>query len=95
MGQQTVNVTLVYNPNFKVQQIALDYLQFGNDVAEIQKQHPFLTNAQIQAAISYYLAHKEQFDARIEESLRDYEDLHHDSADSPIRNKIRDWRELR
>ena len=88
-------VPVIAAANFKVQQIALDYLQFGNDVAEIQKQHPFLTNAQIQAAISYYLAHKEQFDARIEESLRDYEDLHHDSADSPIRKKIRDWRELR
>jgi uncharacterized protein (DUF433 family) len=47
--------------NFKVQQIAMDYQEFGNNVGEIQKQHPFLTKAQIQAAISYYLAHKEFF----------------------------------
>ena len=81
--------------NFKVQQIALDYLKFGNDVDEIQKQHPFLTKIQIQAAISYYLAHKESFDAEIEESLREYEKLHRDSADSPIRKKIRALGELR
>ena len=81
--------------NFKVRQIALDYLQFGNDVAEIQKQHPFLTIAQIQAAISYYLAHSETFDSEIKESLREYEDQLSNSADSPIRRKIRAWRELR
>ena len=81
--------------NFKVRQIALDYLQFGNDVAEIQKQHSFLTHAQIQAAISYYLAHRETFDSEIKESLREYEDQLCNSADSPIRRKIRAWRELR
>ena len=81
--------------NFKVQQIALDYLQFGHDVAEIQKQHPFLTKIQIQAAISYYLAHKELFDAKIEESLKEYEELHRDSADSPIRKKFRALRDSR
>ena len=81
--------------NFKVQQIAMDYQEFGNNVADIQKQHPFLTKAQIQAAISYYLAHKELFDARIEESIKQYEELHRDSADSPIRQKIRAQRETR
>ena len=79
--------------NFKVQQIAMDYQEFGNNVAEIQKQHPFLTKAQIQAAISYYLAHKEFFDAKIEESIKQYEELHRDSADSPIRQKMRAQRE--
>ena len=81
--------------NFKVQQIAMDYQEFGNNVAEIQKQHPFLTKAQIQAAISYYLAHKEFFDAKIEESIKQYEELHRDSADSPIRQKMRAQRETR
>ena len=88
-------VPVISAANFKVQQIALDYLKFGNDVDEIQKQHPFLTKIQIEAAISYYLAHKEWFDAKIEESLREYEKLHRDSADSPISKKIRAWRELR
>ena len=54
-----------------------------------------LTKAQIQAAISYYPAHKESFDTKIEESLREYEKLHLDSADSPIRRRIRAWRQLR
>ena len=81
--------------NFKVQQIAMDYQKLGNDVARIQKQHQFLTKAQIQAAISYYLAHKELFDAKIEESIKQYEELHRDSAGSPIRQKIRAQRESR
>ncbi len=88
-------VPVIAAANFKVQQIAFDYLKFGNDVDEIQKQHPFLTKIQIQAAISYYRAHQEWFDEKIEESLREYEKLHRDSADSPIRKKIRALRELR
>ena len=70
-------------------------LRWGNNVAEIQKQHPFLTKAQIQNAISYYLDHKEFFDSEIEESAREYEEVHRDSANSRIRQKLRERRSKR
>ena len=98
MAEITLNdsgTPVIAAANFKVQQIALDYLEFGNDVVEIQKQHPFLTEAQIKAAISYYLAHKELFDAKIEESVSQYDELRAASPDSPIRRKLRARRETR
>ena len=73
----------------------MDCIEMENNVAEIQKQHPFLTKAQIQNAISYYLDHKELFDSEIEESAREYEEVHRDSANSRIRQKLRERRSKR
>ncbi len=56
--------------DFKVRHIATDYIEMGNSVAGIQRQHPFLSKAQIQVAISYYLDNKRSFDAEIIERAR-------------------------
>lgn len=82
-------VPVIAGADFKVRQIAMDYIEIGNDVSGIQRQHPFLSKAQIQVAISYYLDNKRSFDAEIEESAREYERLHRESAGSPIRQKLR------
>ena len=98
LAEITVNeegVPIIAGANFKVRQIAVDYLQFGNDIAEIQRQHPFLTRVQIRKAISYYLDHKDLIDAEIEESAKEYDELHRKSATSPIRRKLRRRRETR
>ena len=63
-------VPVIAGADFKVRQIAMDYIEMGNSVAGIQRQHPFLSKAQIQVAISYYLDNKRSFDAEIEESAR-------------------------
>ena len=41
-------------------------------VGEIQKEFPFLTREEIEAAIRYYLNHKEEIDRDREESERMY-----------------------
>ncbi|MCY3707859.1 MAG: DUF433 domain-containing protein [Caldilineaceae bacterium] len=82
-------VPVIAGADFKVRQIAMDYVEMGNDVAGIQRQHPFLSRAQIRLAISYYLDNKKSFDAEIEDSAREYERLHRESAASPIRQKLR------
>ena len=89
----TVNeqgVPIIAGANFKVRQIAIDYIEMGNDVARIQRQHPFLTKAQIQKAISYYLDHRALIDAEIEESAKEYDELHRKSADSSVRQTVRE-----
>ena len=48
-------VPVIAGTDFKVRQIAMDYIEMGYDVAGIQGQHPFLSKAQIRLAISYYL----------------------------------------
>lgn len=92
----TVNdqgVPIIAGANFKVRRIAMDFVEMGNDVAGIQSQHPFLTKAQIQKAISYYLDHRALIDAEIEESAKEYDELHRKSSDSPVRQTVRERRE--
>ena len=79
----------------KVRQIAIDYIEMGDDVAGIQRQHPILSRARIRLAISHYLDNKRSFDAEIEDSAREYERLHRESAASPIRQKLRERRARR
>ena len=88
-------VPVIAGADFKVRQIAMDSIEMGYDVAGIQGQHPFLSGAQIRLAISYYLKNKKSFDAEIEDSAREYEWLHRESANSPIRQKLREWRAKR
>ena len=88
-------VPVIAGTDFKVRQIAMDYIEMGYDVAGIQGQHPFLSKAQIRLAISYYLNNKKSFDAEIEDSAREYERLHRESANSPIRQKLRERRAKR
>ncbi len=56
-------VPVIAGADFKVRHIATDYIETGNSVAGIQRQHPLLSKAQIQVAISYYLDNKRSFDA--------------------------------
>ena len=88
-------VPVIAGAGFKVRQIAMDYIEMGHDVAGIQRQHPFLSRAQFQVAISYYLDNKRSFDAEIEESAREYERLHRETSGSPIRKKLRERRAKR
>lgn len=88
-------VPVIAGADFKVRQIAMDYMEMGNDVAGIQRQHPILSRAQIRLAISYYLDNKKTFDAEIEDSARVYERLHRESAASPIRQKLHERRAKR
>ena len=85
-------VPVIAGAYFKVRQIAMDYIEMGYDVAGIQGQHPFLSRAQIRLAISYCHKNKKSFDAEIEDSAREYERLHRESANSPIRQKLRERR---
>ena len=85
-------VPVLAGADSKVRQIAIDYIEMGDDVAGIQRQHPILSRAQIRLAISHYLDNKRSFDAEIEDSAREYERLHRESAASPIRQKLRERR---
>jgi uncharacterized protein (DUF433 family) len=48
-----------------VKMIALDHIVRGYSPAEIHFQYPYLSLAQIHAALSYYFAHQDRVDAEI------------------------------
>jgi uncharacterized protein (DUF433 family) len=56
----------------RVIQVALDKIAQGWSAEEIHAQYPYLSLAQIHAALSYYYDHQEELDAEIE---REYEEV--------------------
>lgn len=75
--------------NIKVIEVALDHIAYGWSADEIHVQHPHLSLGQIHAALSFYFDHQEEFDKRIEASLREAERLAEESKDSPLRRRLR------
>jgi uncharacterized protein (DUF433 family) len=61
----------ILNTRVLVEYIA-NYFNEGWGVGEIQREFPFLTREEIEAAIQYYLNHKEEIDRDREESERMY-----------------------
>lgn len=62
----------ILNTRIFVEYIA-NYFRDGWGVLEIQKELPFLTKEEIEAAIQYYLNHRKEIDREREESERMYE----------------------
>jgi uncharacterized protein (DUF433 family) len=67
----------------KVIQIAVDRRN-GLDADAIHEAYPYLSLAQIHAALSYYYEHKTQLDAQMEEADREYEALRANAPPSPF-----------
>ena len=81
-------VARIDGSRMKVKHIAVENSQ-GMSVEEIQKAHPFLSLAQIYAALSYYHDHKAELDAEIERSYKEYVALWEADRDSPVKTKLR------
>jgi uncharacterized protein (DUF433 family) len=73
-------VAYIEDTTTKVIQVALDKLVQGWDADEIHAQYPYLSLAQIHAALSYYYQHQEALDADIE---RDYQEVQRMRAEAP------------
>lgn len=83
-------VAWVDDTNIKVIEIALDNLSHGWSAEEIHYQHyRGLTMGQIYAALTYYHDHQEEFDAQIEQQLRESDELRSKFVDSPGRQRLR------
>ena len=81
-------VAWVDDTNTKVREIALDVLAHGWSPNEIQLNHPYLSLAQIHAALTYYYDHKALLDAEIEAALRTAEDFRAAAGGSPVRRPL-------
>src|ERR1043166_3682663 len=75
--------------NVKVIEVVLDHLAYGWSAEEMHYQHPHLSLAQIYAALAYYYDHQAEFDRQIEESRQRADKLAAESADSPLRRRLR------
>jgi uncharacterized protein (DUF433 family) len=87
-------VAWIDDTNVKVIEIVLDRLAHGSSPEEIHIQCPHLSLAQIYAALYYYYDHKPEFDAEIEQQLREVESLMAEASDSPFRQRLRALRKI-
>jgi uncharacterized protein (DUF433 family) len=82
-------VAWIDGTNTKVIEVALDQIAYGWSPEEIHFQHPHLSLAQIHAALSLYYDHKAEVDEEIQRSLARVAELRRETAESPIRKKLR------
>jgi uncharacterized protein (DUF433 family) len=74
--------------NIKVVEVVRDHLAYGWSPEEIHWQHPYLTLAQIYAALAYYHDHRAEIDAEIGNSLESVNAAARLAADSPLARRL-------
>src|SRR5258708_5690995 len=78
----------------KIIEVALDMIAHGWSPEEIHFQHPHLSLAQIHAGLGYYYDHKEEVDAQIQSSLREYQKRRTEAGETPLRKRLRELGKL-
>jgi uncharacterized protein (DUF433 family) len=81
-------VAWITGANTKVIEVVLDKIAYGWSPEEIRFQHPYLSLAQIHAALSYYYGQQEELDSEIARRHAEVEKMAAKSADSPLRRKL-------
>ena len=81
-------VALIAGTRTKVVEVVLDRLAHHWDADEIQRQHPYLSLAQIYAALAYYHDHQDEIDREIEERLERVERIAVSQPPSVVRAKL-------
>lgn len=61
------------HPRTRVAMLAADYLWRGWSAEELVRHYPYLTLAEVHAALGYYFDHREEIDAELLEESREAE----------------------
>ena len=81
-------VAMIAETRTKVVEVVLDRLAHHWDADEIQRQHPYLSLAQIYAALAYYHDHQDEIDREIDERLGHVERIAASQPPSAVRAKL-------
>lgn len=82
-------VAIVAGTTTKVVEIVQDYLAHHWHAEDIQRQHPYLSLAQIHAALAYYYDHQQEIEQDIDRRLRRVAEVKGRRADETNYNKLR------
>ncbi len=88
-------VAWISGTKVKVIEVALDKLAHGSSPEEIHFQYPHLSLAQIHAARSFYYDHQTELDVEIGRRWAEASELAAQEADSPLRQRLRELKQLR
>src|SRR2546423_3791105 len=85
-------VAWVSGTKVKVIEVAIDKLAHGSSPEEMHFQYPYLSLAQIHAALSYYYEHQSELDADIQRRWREADEIASGVSDPALRRKLLDLR---
>jgi len=77
------------HPCTRVSRIVLDYTEYGWSTDEIQRQHPYLTLAEVHSALAYYLNHVEEMDREIDEEWKECRRRAKAATPAPFLSRLR------
>ena len=83
------NVAIITDTTMKVVELVTAHLAQGWSPEELHFQYPYLTMAQIHAALAYYWDHKEEIDADRQQRFQFAEQLKQQSGDSPFVTRLK------
>ncbi len=76
------------HPRIRVAMIVTDYQGRGWSAEEIVRQYPYLTLAEVHAALGYYHDHREEIDHEIEAESDEVERLRRSTPESPLLRRL-------
>ena len=76
-------------PRVRVAQIVMDYLAHGWSPDEMCRQHPYLTPAEVHAAMAYYFDHQDEIDEEIRAEIEQVEREQAQAVRSPAYHRLR------
>jgi uncharacterized protein (DUF433 family) len=78
----------VDDTNVKVIEVVLDHLAYGWNAETIQENHPYLTLAQVYAALAWYYDHQTEMDEEVERQDERIGALRAASARSSLQERL-------
>jgi len=73
----------------KVVEIVQDHLAHHWNAEEIQRQYPYLSRAQIHAALTYYYDHQREIEQDVERRLRRVAEIKREVSDDTVQEQLR------
>lgn len=77
------------HPRARVAQIVMDYTEYGWSADEIQRQHPYLTLAEVHSALAYYFDHTEEIEREIETEWQESQRLEEATPQPPFLARLK------
>ena len=77
------------HPRTRVAMIVMDYLGRGLSAEDMVRHYPYLSLAEVHAAMAYYHDHRAQVDAEIQAELDQLDSSGQGNAQSPIWQKLK------
>jgi uncharacterized protein (DUF433 family) len=82
-------VPVIAGTTTKVVELVAEHKAWGWDAAELARQHPHLSRTQIESALAYYRAHRDELDQDLERRRQRVKALRQATGQAPLAGRLR------